>query len=168
MDLCGSRTTLVDDGEAVDERGEQPEGQPHRLAMTKGLAEETEGEKWRRRKGERQTRQRNASTPHLVVRLPATATATSATITAAAAAAAVTAKHWKTVVENTTAGTLQLKELVIEGELLFLTRRSSILTKCTVAVASDDDIMCSGSCADTGMWIRVALSFSVIPVFVSH
>ena len=81
-DTCGRR-------EAVDERGEQPEGQLNRLAMTIGskrpraLAEEAEGEKW----GGRETRQRSESTLHLVIHSLATATATSATTTAAASAA---------------------------------------------------------------------------------
>ena len=59
---CGRR-------EAVDEHGEQPEEQPNRLAMmveeTQSPAEEAEGEKWRRRKGERQTRQRSENNLHL-------------------------------------------------------------------------------------------------------
>ena len=45
-----------------------------------------EGEKWRRRKGERQTRQSNANTLHLVIHLPTTTTPTAAAASAATAA----------------------------------------------------------------------------------
>ena len=57
-----------------------------RVEETQSLAEEAEEETWRRRKGERQTRQCNGNTLHLVIHLPTTATTTTA---AAAATAAV-------------------------------------------------------------------------------
>ena len=66
--------------EAVDESGDQPEGQPNRLAMTAGSKRpgaqpkrltERRGKK---RKGERQTKRLNANTLHLVIHLPTTAT----------------------------------------------------------------------------------------------
>ena len=83
---CGRR-------EAVDESGEQPEGRPKQardddtVEETRSLAEDAEGETRGRRKGERQTRQCNGNTLHLVIHLPATTTATATTSTAAAAAA---------------------------------------------------------------------------------
>ena len=90
-----------------------------RVEETQSLAEEPEGDKWRKRKGEKQTRQRNASTLHLVIHLHATAAARSRSGDRSNAAA-MTAKHRKTIVGNTTAGALKLKELVIENDLLFL------------------------------------------------
>ena len=57
-----------------------------RVEETQSLAEEAERKTWGRRKGERQTRQCNGNTLHLVIHLPATTTATATTTTAAAAA----------------------------------------------------------------------------------
>ena len=62
-----------------------------RVEETQSLAEEAEGEKWRRRKGERQTRQSNANTLHLVIHLPTTTTPTAVAATTAAAPAATAA-----------------------------------------------------------------------------
>ena len=62
-----------------------------RVEETQSPAEEAEGEKWRRRKGERQTRQRSESTLHLVIHLPDTGQHTTTTATTAAAAAAAAA-----------------------------------------------------------------------------
>ena len=54
-------------------------------------AEEAEGDKWEKRKGERLARPCNESTLHLVLHLPANVTATvTATAAAAPAAAAAT------------------------------------------------------------------------------
>ena len=55
-----------------------------RVEETRSPAEEAEGETWGRRKGERQTRQRNANVLHVVFHFPTASTET-ATTTAAAA-----------------------------------------------------------------------------------
>ena len=85
MDPCGQLDHTCGRRDVVDECGDQPEGQPNRLAMTTGvgetqsLAEKAEGEKWRWRKGEGQTRRRSESTLHLVIHLPDTGNATATT-----------------------------------------------------------------------------------------
>ena len=62
-----------------------------------------------------ETRQRNASTLHLVIHLPGNATATTA---AAIAAGSACSSLLTTVVEKTTTADLKLKEIVNKDELL--------------------------------------------------
>ena len=109
--------------EAVDECGEQPrEPRAEQACDDRQGRRDLEpsrrgrGKTWGRRKGERQTRQCNANTLHVVIHLPTTASATPTTTAAAATttAAAVAAT-----------GALKLKELVTKGELLFPDKDSS-------------------------------------------
>ena len=82
-----SRWIRNDDGSSMRSTRGRRSGRRARdgdgVGETQRQAEEAEGEKWGRRKGERQTRQRSEKTLHIVWHLPTTA----ATKTAGAAAA---------------------------------------------------------------------------------
>ena len=164
VDPCGQRTTLAD-GEAVDESGEQPEGQPNRLATMAGSKRPRASPKRQRRRTgmkrkKRPNKQCSENTLHRVLHLPSNATATPAAMTAAATAMRL---QWLAdkVVEETTVGDLKLKETVTKEELLFYDINVNDFLK---------EYGCRHGrwCAGTATWTPVVLSlFAVLALVCS-
>ena len=165
---CGRR-------EAVDESGEQPEGQPNRLGMMAGSKRPRALPKRQSERNEEEKDRTNSeNTLHIVLYLPSNATATPTATTAAATAAT---GAWSAamrlqqpadmVIEKTTTGDVKLKETVTKEELLFYDIN---VNDFWMKPKFEKEYGCRHGpwCAGAAMWTPVVLSlFAVLALVCS-